>query len=231
MATAARIAANQQNSQLSTGPTTEDGKAKVSKNALKTGLTGHTVPLATDDAELYGKHIESFRKRHDPVGDAETELVQAIADSAWRQARIPSLEASLYAVGHSKFAGLHAEVQDPQTRASLIDGEILIAFERQFRNLSTQEGRLRRQREKDEAALKQLQDKRAAEAKLRLRKAGLIYIDAVKRNDNDDFDLGQFGFEFTLEQIEMKALEISPNLFDPYYAQLREEEAQARRAA
>ena len=50
MSTAAQIAANQKNSQLSTGPTSEAGKAKSSLNAVKSGLTGRTVLLPTDDA-------------------------------------------------------------------------------------------------------------------------------------------------------------------------------------
>src|SRR6185437_6194490 len=39
----AQLAANRANSQLSTGPTSEAGKAKSSLNAVKTGLTGRTV--------------------------------------------------------------------------------------------------------------------------------------------------------------------------------------------
>src|SRR5579863_5462974 len=43
--------ANRQNSLLSTGPKTPEGKAASSRNALKTGLTGRTVLLPGDDAE------------------------------------------------------------------------------------------------------------------------------------------------------------------------------------
>ncbi|MGA8598820.1 MAG: hypothetical protein WB676_29225 [Bryobacteraceae bacterium] len=53
MSTAAQIAANQANAQLSTGPTSETGKAKSSLNAVKTGLTGRTVLLPGDDAAIY----------------------------------------------------------------------------------------------------------------------------------------------------------------------------------
>jgi len=45
MSTSAQITANQKNAQLSTGPTSPDGKAKSSLNAVKTGLTGRTVLL------------------------------------------------------------------------------------------------------------------------------------------------------------------------------------------
>jgi hypothetical protein len=49
----ARLNANRANSQFSTGPKTEEGKAKSSLNAVKTGLTGRTVFLPTDDIHAY----------------------------------------------------------------------------------------------------------------------------------------------------------------------------------
>lgn len=46
----AKLLANGTNAQLSTGPTSPEGKARSSLNALKTGLTGRTVLLPTEDA-------------------------------------------------------------------------------------------------------------------------------------------------------------------------------------
>ena len=40
-ASAARVAANRRNAQLSTGPRTAEGKARSRRNALKHGLTTH----------------------------------------------------------------------------------------------------------------------------------------------------------------------------------------------
>ncbi|MBV9155549.1 MAG: hypothetical protein JO097_04760, partial [Acidobacteriaceae bacterium] len=60
MSTHAQIQANRANGQLSTGPKTPEGKAKSSLNAVKTGLTGRTVLLPSDDAEAYQKHVQRF---------------------------------------------------------------------------------------------------------------------------------------------------------------------------
>jgi hypothetical protein len=60
MSSEAQLAANRQNSQLSTGPKTEAGKAKSSLNAVKTGLTGRTVLLPSDDAAAYEAHVARF---------------------------------------------------------------------------------------------------------------------------------------------------------------------------
>ena len=53
MSSPKQLAANQANSQLSTGPKTPEGKATSSLNAVKTGLTGRTVLLPGDDAAAY----------------------------------------------------------------------------------------------------------------------------------------------------------------------------------
>ena len=43
MATAAQIEANRRNAQKSTGPKTDEGKARVRRNALKHGMTARTI--------------------------------------------------------------------------------------------------------------------------------------------------------------------------------------------
>jgi hypothetical protein len=80
MSTPNQIAANQANSRLSTGPKTEEGKAKSSHNAVRTGLTGQTVLLPSDDVEAYQKHVARFEAECKPVADREKELTQKIAE-------------------------------------------------------------------------------------------------------------------------------------------------------
>ncbi|HTU47183.1 MAG TPA: hypothetical protein VMF91_19125 [Bryobacteraceae bacterium] len=155
----ARLAANRANAQLSTGPTSPDGKAKTSLNAVKTGLTGRTVLLPGDDAALYEAHVSNFMQRHQPANDEEHNLVQSLADTEWRLLRIPSLEMGIYAVGRLEFANLF-EGEAVSLRSALIEAHIYLAYHRQLNNLSIQESRLRRQRDKDTAALKQLQSER-----------------------------------------------------------------------
>ena len=43
MATAAQIEANRRNAQKSTGPKTDEGKARVRRNAFKHGMTARTI--------------------------------------------------------------------------------------------------------------------------------------------------------------------------------------------
>lgn len=142
-----------------TGPRTPEGKAKSSLNAVKTALTGGTVLLPSDDAALYEQHLQQFADQFQPVGPLERNLVQSLADTAWRLMRIPALEMAIYASGHEKFADRFAG-RDPALRNNLIQMETFLFYEKQLRNLQIQEGRLRRNREKDAAELSRLQHER-----------------------------------------------------------------------
>ena len=189
-------------------------------NALKTGLTGHMVLLPADDLPAYAAHVESFVWRYQPVGE-ECNLVQALADTEWRLSRIPSLEMSIYALGQIEFAGLFPN-EEEAVRKALIEGKVFLVYQRQLNNLSIQEGRLRRQREKDTAALRKLQQDRADREKRELEEAAKQYIKALR--ENRPFEPAELGFEFSMTQIERRALALKPDLFAAREAE-REEAA------
>ena len=153
-----RTLANRANALLSTGPRTEEGKAKVSLNAVKTALTGCTVVLPSDDAGLYHAHIAAYEKEFQPVGPEECALVQSLADIRWRLNRIPGLEMAIYARGRTEFAALYSG--QPEAIRAMIDLETFMKYEKQLRNLHLQEARLARRREKELAELRALQQQR-----------------------------------------------------------------------
>lgn len=152
MSTFAQIAANQTNAQLSTGPTSETGKAKSSLNAVKTGLTGRTVLLPGDDAAAYQAHIDRIFAQWEPCDDNERSLTQTLSDTEWRLLRIPTLEAGIYALGRLEFKEKFSE-EPESVRASLIDAHTFLTYRKDLNNLSVQEARLLRMREKTVSAL------------------------------------------------------------------------------
>jgi len=93
MATEKQISAKRENAQKSTGPVTTEGKAIASHNAVKSGLTGQTVLVKTADVAAYHRLIERVTDKFHPDGDEECALVQDLADTEWRLARIAPLEA------------------------------------------------------------------------------------------------------------------------------------------
>jgi hypothetical protein len=85
MASQAQIDANRRNSQRSTGPKTEAGKARAGLNALKDGSHAKTVRrvLPQEKAIELEQRINKWINELNPRNDAERELVVQAAELAW----------------------------------------------------------------------------------------------------------------------------------------------------
>ena len=90
-----RAAINRANSQHSTGPRTEAGKQRSSRNALRHGLCAASPVLPSEDRTAYEQHLREFFGEYQPATPTERHLVQELADTSWRLNRIPMLEAEL----------------------------------------------------------------------------------------------------------------------------------------
>jgi hypothetical protein len=189
--------------QLSTGPKSPEGKATASLNAVKTALTGRTVLLSSDDATDYERHIRAYQDELKPVGQPESDLVQSIADTAWRLARIPGLEMAIYAKGHMQFAESFND-RDPSLRRAIIELQTHLTYEKQLRNLQLQEARLHRRREKDTAELRRLQEERQQEIKRKQLEAldAAVRQYVLDKEDKKPFNPIEHGFEFSMHEIK-----------------------------
>jgi hypothetical protein len=213
MASLNQLAANRANAQLSTGPTSSEGKAKVSHNALKTGLTGRTVLLPTEDVAAYQAHVERILQQFTPESDEEKRLTQSLADTLWRLDRIPSLEAGIYAIGRRELAAQFADEEDEAVRKAMIEAQVFLTYRRDLNNLSVQEARLRRQYEKDEAELKRRTAERDKAARDRRTAENRRWQDAIlhyrtARECGIAFDPTEIGFEFSAEEIAAREQQI-----------------------
>lgn len=160
---ARRLAANRANAQKSTGPKTTTGKAKSSLNAVKTGLTGHTVLLPADDVAAYHAHIKRLIAAFQPVGTLELQVVQTLADLQWRLNRIPGLESGFLALARRRCApDLFADEPDPSVRAVLFEAHVQETAAKSLETLQRQEQRLRRQYAQEIKELERLREVRAA---------------------------------------------------------------------
>jgi hypothetical protein len=92
--------ANRRNAQLSTGPRTQEGKARVALNALKHGLTGQQVVLPNENPEDFDTFRTGLLSALDPHGELEETLAERIVIDRWRLRRVPLLESALYRRGH-----------------------------------------------------------------------------------------------------------------------------------
>jgi hypothetical protein len=91
MSTQAQIKANQQNSQKSTGPKTDEGKAAVSQNAVKHGLFAESVIKGENEADFEAFHDKMLDELV-PVGTVEILMAERIVGLWWRLRRAERMQ-------------------------------------------------------------------------------------------------------------------------------------------
>jgi hypothetical protein len=99
MTSTARAAANAANAQLSTGPRTEEGKARSSRNAVKHGLTSKQLVIAAGEENEFAELHDSLLEQLAPEGALELNLFNMLVHAAWNLQRFRTLEAQLMTNG------------------------------------------------------------------------------------------------------------------------------------
>ncbi len=88
MATKAKILANRRNAKKSTGPRSRQGRAVVSQNAVKHGLSARQNIISSEskaDFRLYREHMLAELA---PISPMESMLAERIVSLSWRLKRI-----------------------------------------------------------------------------------------------------------------------------------------------
>jgi hypothetical protein len=92
MATEAQIAANRLNAQKSTGPRTDEGKARVAQNAVKHGLLAQEAVIRGEDPADFEAHRQAILAELAPVGAIESMLAERVVGLLWRLRRAERLQ-------------------------------------------------------------------------------------------------------------------------------------------
>ena len=108
MSTAAQITANQANAQLSTGPRSLEGRARVSQNAISHGLTAKHLVIREDEREEFAVFQNSLAEDLRPQGALETVTYHELLHAAWTLARLRRIEAEIC-------CGSPMDLHDPDT--------------------------------------------------------------------------------------------------------------------
>jgi hypothetical protein len=90
-----QIEANRRNALKSTGPTSEAGKQRSRRNAVRHGLTAETVIEPLEDPEDYKTFEMSITAEFDAQSAVERELVLRLASVLWRLRRSTAIETGL----------------------------------------------------------------------------------------------------------------------------------------
>lgn len=172
MATKKQIEANRRNSKKSTGPKTDEGKAKSAQNAVKHGLTSRNVLLPDEDRVAYMEFLADTMAELDPMGNMETLLARRACDVMWRLDRCGSIEAQLLVRAQVKLEA-YGLGRDGTGEA---DWGAAFAGEQALTRLYRYESALQRNLDRTLKQLRQMQDRRRTAE--RLREAAITPADA-----------------------------------------------------
>ena len=164
-----RTETNRQNSQLSTGPTSAEGKQRSSLNATRHGFTGQSLVFTPEEKDAYEFHCVAFHEQYAPANHEETSLVQQYCDLTWTLHQISVQQSNMLSIISAITSKFMAEGD--------IDG-LLAATAPCYKILSTlgtYEQRRRRASETTMVRLTTLIDARRAAAEQDLAQAVLIY--------------------------------------------------------
>ena len=98
MTTFRQLEANRRNSRKSTGPTSEEGKQRSRRNAVRHGLTAETVIGVLENADDYQAFEAAIIADYDAQSAVERELVLRLASLLWRLRRATTMETGLFAI-------------------------------------------------------------------------------------------------------------------------------------
>src|SRR5271167_199187 len=90
-----QIESNRRNALRSTGPQTEAGKQRSSKNAVRHGLTAETVIEPLENPEDYMAFEQAVTADYDAETVVERELILRLASLLWRLRRSTLIETDL----------------------------------------------------------------------------------------------------------------------------------------
>src|SRR5437588_10595982 len=100
MSTERQQAANVENAQKSTGPTSEEGKRISSMNACRHGLTGQTIVMPDEDMAAYHDFVTNLVTTLDVANSVEQQLAASWASFQWRINRAAAIEENMMTIGN-----------------------------------------------------------------------------------------------------------------------------------
>lgn len=135
----AKVLANRRNALRSTGPRTAAGKARVSRNRLRHGLTGVDPVLPEECVASFHLFEAEVNEHLDPRHPIEAMLAEQICSLLWRLRRIGRMEARIFELALERSPGLGGASTIDAAALQLADNPdhgllTLSRYERSLRN-------------------------------------------------------------------------------------------------
>ena len=158
MASVKQLAANRANAKKSTGPITEAGKLNTRYNAVKHGLTGHTILRTAEQDVAFDSYRARLYPDLAPASAIEHDFAERIIYDSWRVHRASTIEANLFALAESAF-----DTGDLSRDDALNEAQAFQLNDRAINLLSLYQQRLQRSIHRDLEMLRKMQKERKAQ--------------------------------------------------------------------
>jgi hypothetical protein len=158
MASAKQLAANRANAKKSTGPITEAGKLNSRYNAVKHGLTGHTILRTAEQDAAFDSYRARLYPDLAPASAIEHDFAERIIYDSWRVHRASAMEANLFALAESAF-----DTGDVSRDDALNEAHAFQLNDRAINLLSLYQQRLQRSIHRDLEMLRKMQKERKSQ--------------------------------------------------------------------
>jgi hypothetical protein len=169
----ARLHANRENAQRSTGPRTKEGKKRSSLNSTRHGILAQVIHLPEEEMAVFTAFTTEYVASLAPVGAVETQLANACADLQFRLHRLAAAEHNLFAIGHNE-NGDAWDVDNAESHTALAFAETLRRSKDPLALLTIYESRLSRRLLQTLKQLREIQAERRALEQQQLEELYLI---------------------------------------------------------
>jgi hypothetical protein len=199
----AQLNANRENSKLSTGPKSPEGKAKLRLNPLTHGFAGQTVVIPDHQKEDYLKLFKSFRTEFKPQGPSEQFLVQSLAEISWSVQQIRAASTNVMTMSGSLYRPIY-DAGSPEVNFGLSQANAMEDNLRQINLLGIYEQRKMRLFHSTRKELLQIQAERKAAEKEELETAAPLRqaCNSTRQPGQPQWQPAEDGFACSLEQID-----------------------------
>ena len=99
-----QLEANRNNAKRSTGPRSQEGKTKSSRNAMKFGIFSDQVLLPGEDQSVYESFRDGMYRRLGPRDELERMLADRVVLAAWKLRRVQAAEAAQHGEYRREYA-------------------------------------------------------------------------------------------------------------------------------
>ena len=137
-----QLEANRANAQKSTGPSSEEGKARAARNAHRHRALAESLLLESENPDRFCVFARRFYLEHQPKGPTERMLLDMVISARWRLLRLSHLEAVGVDHEFNLLRAASAEITIPRCASQAYTNS---GKSGALRHLNSMESRLQRQ--------------------------------------------------------------------------------------